>query len=140
MSSHLSSSSCLLSAFRLDGYSFVYPDQWAPVTSSGNDIFLRNPFNVDQNLFVDITSPSSSRWVPMHPWMDRHSTDQQLMQGTHVSTGRGASSNKPEQLSVTGMSTFHNAAGHTEATAQLDAAAAWSFKLSRQLQLRSRHS
>jgi hypothetical protein len=52
-----------MSAFRLDGYSFVYPDQWAPVTSSGNDIFLRNPFNVDQNLFVDITSPSSSRWV-----------------------------------------------------------------------------
>lgn len=47
--------------FRLDGYSFLYPDQWAPVTSSGNDIFLRNPFNVDQNLFVDITSPSSSR-------------------------------------------------------------------------------
>ncbi|WIA28241.1 hypothetical protein OEZ86_010796 [Tetradesmus obliquus] len=48
---------------KLDGYSFLYPDQWAPVTSSGNDIFLRNPFNVDQNLFVDITSPSSSRYA-----------------------------------------------------------------------------
>lgn len=47
---------------RLDGYSFIYPDQWAAVTSSGNDIFLRNPFNVEQNLFVDISSPSSSRY------------------------------------------------------------------------------
>lgn len=46
---------------RLDGYSFIYPEQWAAVTSSGNDIFLRNPFNVEQNLFVDISSPSSSR-------------------------------------------------------------------------------
>lgn len=46
---------------RLDGYSFAYPEQWAAVTSSGNDIFLRNPFNVEQNLFVDISSPSSSR-------------------------------------------------------------------------------
>lgn len=46
---------------RLDGYSFVFPEQWAAVTSSGNDIFLRNPFNVEQNLFVDISSPSSSR-------------------------------------------------------------------------------
>eukprot|EP00879_Flechtneria_rotunda_P014291 GHRR01014929.1.p1 GENE.GHRR01014929.1~~GHRR01014929.1.p1 ORF type:complete len:212 (+),score=43.16 GHRR01014929.1:195-830(+) len=48
---------------RLDGYSFIYPEQWAPVTSSGNDIFLRNPFNVDQNLFVDISSPSSSQYT-----------------------------------------------------------------------------
>jgi hypothetical protein len=48
-------------ACRLDGYSFIYPEQWAAVTSSGNDIFLRNPFNVEQNLFVDISSPSSSR-------------------------------------------------------------------------------
>eukprot|EP00878_Enallax_costatus_P026750 GHUV01028737.1.p1 GENE.GHUV01028737.1~~GHUV01028737.1.p1 ORF type:complete len:211 (+),score=32.48 GHUV01028737.1:659-1291(+) len=47
---------------RLDGYSFVYPERWIAVTSSGNDIFLRNPFNVDQNLFVDISSPSSSRY------------------------------------------------------------------------------
>lgn len=52
---------CCCSACRLDGYSFIYPEQWAAVTSSGNDIFLRNPFNVEQNLFVDISSPSSSR-------------------------------------------------------------------------------
>lgn len=47
---------------RLDGYSFIFPEGWLAVTSSGNDIFLRNPANVDQNLFVDISSPSSSRW------------------------------------------------------------------------------
>lgn len=32
------------------------------VTSSGNDIFLRNPRNIDENLFVDMSSPSSSRY------------------------------------------------------------------------------
>lgn len=47
---------------RLDGYSFLYPEDWVQVTSSGNDIFLRNPFKVDQNVFVDVSSPSSSRY------------------------------------------------------------------------------
>lgn len=46
---------------KLDGYSFLYPESWLPVTSSGNDIFFRNPRNIDENVFVDITSPSSSR-------------------------------------------------------------------------------
>lgn len=32
------------------------------MTSSGNDIFLRNPRNIDENLFVDMSSPSSSRY------------------------------------------------------------------------------
>ena len=30
--------------------------------TSGNDIFFRNPFNVDENLFVDVSSPSSSKY------------------------------------------------------------------------------
>eukprot|EP00198_Chlamydomonas_reinhardtii_P006766 XP_001696102.1 lumenal PsbP-like protein [Chlamydomonas reinhardtii] len=47
---------------KLDGYSFVCPENWLAVTSSGNDIFLRNPRSVEENLFVDITSPSSSRY------------------------------------------------------------------------------
>lgn len=47
---------------KLDGYSFVYPENWLVVTSSGNDVFLRNPRNVEENLFVEITSPSSSRF------------------------------------------------------------------------------
>ena len=28
---------------KLDGYSFVYPEFWSAVTSSGNDVFYRNP-------------------------------------------------------------------------------------------------
>ncbi|KAK9834317.1 hypothetical protein WJX81_006439 [Elliptochloris bilobata] len=47
---------------RLDGYYFFYPDTWSPVTTSGNDVFYRNPYNVNENLFVDISSPSSSRY------------------------------------------------------------------------------
>lgn len=46
---------------KLDGYRFFYPDSWIAVTSSGNDIFLRNPRNIDENIFVDLSSPSSSR-------------------------------------------------------------------------------
>ncbi|GLC38129.1 Lumenal PsbP-like protein [Pleodorina starrii] len=47
---------------KLDGYSFICPENWIVVTSSGNDVFLRNPKSVEENLFVDITSPSSSRF------------------------------------------------------------------------------
>lgn len=47
---------------KLDGYSFLYPESWTVVTISGNDIFVRNPRNIDENLFVEITSPSSSRY------------------------------------------------------------------------------
>jgi len=45
---------------KLDGYTFFYPEGWLPVSSSGNDCFLRNPRNIEENCFVDITSPSSS--------------------------------------------------------------------------------
>ncbi len=38
----------------------VTAESWLPVTSSGNDCFLRNPRNIEENCFVDITSPSSS--------------------------------------------------------------------------------
>lgn len=48
---------------KLDGYSFFYPQDWVPVTSSGNDVFYRNPFNVEENLFVDVSSPSSSKYA-----------------------------------------------------------------------------
>jgi len=47
---------------KLDGYTFLYPDSWSPVTSSGNDCFYRNSFNAEENLFVDVTSPSSSKY------------------------------------------------------------------------------
>lgn len=87
---------------KLDGYSFIYPDNWIPVTTSGNDVFFRNPRqvhtsrqlhtarpviklhlgpvglpslhhwlrsvdllcrNVNENVFVNISSPSSSRYT-----------------------------------------------------------------------------
>jgi hypothetical protein len=47
---------------KLDGYSFLYPSDWIPVTTSGNDVFFRNSFNSEENLFVDVTSPSSSKY------------------------------------------------------------------------------
>jgi len=47
---------------KLDGYTVVYPERWLPVTITGNDCFLRNPSNIDENLFVDISSPSSTQF------------------------------------------------------------------------------
>eukprot|EP00877_Chromochloris_zofingiensis_P013615 jgi/Chrzof1/8507/Cz03g13190.t1_PPD1[v5.2] len=47
---------------KLDGYSFVYPEDWSLVTTSGNDVFLRNPYNIEEILFVDLSSPSSSKY------------------------------------------------------------------------------
>ena len=48
---------------KIDGYSFLYPTSWITVTSSGNDCSLRNPRNIDENLFVGLSSPSSSRYA-----------------------------------------------------------------------------
>lgn len=48
---------------KIDGYTFIYPQYWLAVTSSGNDCFLRNPRNIDENLFVSLSSPSSSRYA-----------------------------------------------------------------------------
>ena len=31
--------------------------------SSGNEVFLRNPYNVNENLYVTISSPSSSKYT-----------------------------------------------------------------------------
>ncbi|KAI7844093.1 hypothetical protein COHA_002234 [Chlorella ohadii] len=47
---------------KLDGYSFFFPEDWQPVTTSGNDVFYRNPFNVEENVFVNVSSPSSSKY------------------------------------------------------------------------------
>ena len=47
---------------KLDGYTFAYPDSWIIVTTSGNDVFYRNSRVADENVFVDISSPSSSKY------------------------------------------------------------------------------
>lgn len=36
--------------------------QLQPLQTSGNDAFYRNPYNVEECLFVNITSPSSSSY------------------------------------------------------------------------------
>lgn len=43
-----------------DGYSFFYPKNWVQVRGSGADIFFRDSFVLDENLSVEISSPSSS--------------------------------------------------------------------------------
>lgn len=35
----------------------------ALLQTSGNDVFYRNPFNVEENLFVNVSSPSSSKYA-----------------------------------------------------------------------------
>jgi hypothetical protein len=46
----------------LDGYAFSYPEGWIEVRGSGADIFFRDPVNLDENVSVEMSSPSSSRY------------------------------------------------------------------------------
>lgn len=48
---------------RMDGYSFFYPDDWVQVRGAGADVFFRDPSTLDENLSVNISSPSSSRFA-----------------------------------------------------------------------------
>ncbi|GMP39914.1 hypothetical protein CsSME_00010573 [Camellia sinensis var. sinensis] len=45
-----------------DGYSFKYPQNWIQVRGAGADIFFRDPFVLDENLSVELSSPSSSSY------------------------------------------------------------------------------
>ncbi|KAK8545398.1 hypothetical protein V6N13_066684 [Hibiscus sabdariffa] len=45
-----------------DGYSLKYPQNWIQVRGAGADIFFRDPFVLDENLSVEMSSPSSSRY------------------------------------------------------------------------------
>ncbi|KAK9161790.1 hypothetical protein Syun_008131 [Stephania yunnanensis] len=45
-----------------DGYLFNYPQNWIQVRGAGADIFFRDPFVLDENLSVELSSPSSSRY------------------------------------------------------------------------------
>uniref|UniRef100_A0A0F7GYX5 PsbP-domain protein 1 n=1 Tax=Melianthus villosus TaxID=377280 RepID=A0A0F7GYX5_9ROSI len=45
-----------------DGYSFKYPQNWIQVRGAGADIFLRDPYVLDENLSVELSSPSSSKY------------------------------------------------------------------------------
>ncbi|MBA0816866.1 hypothetical protein Gohar_001483 [Gossypium harknessii] len=45
-----------------DGYSLKYPQNWIQVRGAGADIFFRDPYVLDENLSVELSSPSSSRY------------------------------------------------------------------------------
>ncbi|XP_071737028.1 psbP domain-containing protein 1, chloroplastic [Rutidosis leptorrhynchoides] len=45
-----------------DGYSFNYPKNWIQVKGANADIFFRDPFILDENLSVEVSSPSSSKY------------------------------------------------------------------------------
>ncbi|KAJ0525105.1 hypothetical protein HanHA300_Chr09g0308181 [Helianthus annuus] len=45
-----------------DGYSFNYPKNWIQVRGANADIFFRDPFVLDENLSVEVSSPSSSSY------------------------------------------------------------------------------
>ncbi|KAL3685899.1 hypothetical protein R1sor_003921 [Riccia sorocarpa] len=47
---------------RFDGYSFKYPEGWIQVRGAGADVFFRDPVNLDENVVVEFSSPSSSRY------------------------------------------------------------------------------
>jgi hypothetical protein len=47
---------------RLDGYAFSYPAGWIQVRGAGADIFFRDPVNLDENVLVEMSSPSSSKF------------------------------------------------------------------------------
>ena len=46
-----------------DGYTFLYPKSWIQVRGAGADIFFRDPFVLDENMSVEISSPSSSKYM-----------------------------------------------------------------------------
>ena len=46
----------------IDGYKLFRPDDWIEVKGSGNDVFFRNPASAEENLFVSISSPSSTKF------------------------------------------------------------------------------
>ncbi|KAF8079982.1 hypothetical protein N665_0984s0004 [Sinapis alba] len=45
-----------------DGYSFKYPQNWIQVRGAGADIFFRDPIVLDENLSIEFSSPSSSKY------------------------------------------------------------------------------
>lgn len=54
--------------------------------TSGNDVFYRNPFNIEENLFVDVSSPSSSKYESVEDL----GSPQEAAERTLQQVGRGA--------------------------------------------------
>uniref|UniRef100_A0A7S1JAB8 PsbP C-terminal domain-containing protein n=1 Tax=Eutreptiella gymnastica TaxID=73025 RepID=A0A7S1JAB8_9EUGL len=47
---------------RRDGYDFLIPETWIKVAGAGDTVLFRNPLELDENLFMDISSPSASKY------------------------------------------------------------------------------
>jgi len=47
---------------KLDGYSFLFPEDWVRVTSTAADIFFRSIDEIETNVFVEFSSASSSAY------------------------------------------------------------------------------
>lgn len=46
----------------LNGFSFFYPQSWVQVRGAGSQAFFRDPEDLDENLRIDVSSPTSSRY------------------------------------------------------------------------------
>ena len=48
---------------KIEGYSFFAPSSWLTVTTAGAEAFFRSPDNLEENFFVEISSPSSTKYA-----------------------------------------------------------------------------
>jgi len=68
----------------IDGYEFLRPSAWVEVKGSGNDIFYRNPGNVEENCFVAISSPSSNVYTSVRDVGTPEETSRKILKQTLI--------------------------------------------------------
>ena len=68
----------------IDGYEFLRPSSWVEVKGSGNDIFYRNPRNVEENCFVAISSPSSNVYASVRDVGTPEETAEKILKQTLI--------------------------------------------------------
>lgn len=68
----------------IDGYEFLRPSSWVEVKGSGNDIFYRNPRNVEENCFVAISSPSSNVYTSVRDVGTPEETAEKILKQTLI--------------------------------------------------------
>jgi len=80
--------------FRNDAnsYDFVYPSDWFRITGAGDTVLFRSSFNPEVGLFVNISSPSASRYTDLEslgdpPTVAKSLTEQLLLELTSTRLG-----------------------------------------------------
>ena len=68
----------------IDGCEFLRPSSWVEVKGSGNDIFYRNPRNVEENCFVAISSPSSNVYTSVRDVGTPEETAEKILKQTLI--------------------------------------------------------